>query len=308
MELAEAGMYQVELRYAAAQSRPGQLLINGQVVKEAAISAVSGGWLPANQQWFVEGVFKFRQGPNVLRLQSEPMMSHIDKLLVAPARLRQTLEATFDSWVSQDSGATAKSLDGNLVSVFASDNSVTGKWRVGVLEFDVSGLADREVQSAHLELAVDGRDSRLANGALHVQARLLPDGVDAAGLTGVSYPDLTGDSPVCERLGRFIIEASGSGPPGSWDKSGQAAAGDLEMLNQRIDAGQTKLVIVLEALEDGSATARDWGANDQGPSGTHGGPLPPRLVIGVAPDQIDESEIVTVESKPVPLRIVSAAE
>ncbi|MDC0935499.1 hypothetical protein OAS39_04365 [Pirellulales bacterium] len=308
IELAEAGMYQVELRYAAAQSRPGQLSINGQVVKDDAISQVSGGWLPANQQWVVEGVFSFRQGKNVLRLQSEPMMSHIDKVLVAPARLSQALEATFDSWVSQDSEATAKSRDGNLVSVFASDNSVTGKWRVGVVEFDVSDLAGRRIESAHLELAVDGRDSRLAKGPVHVQTRLLPSRVDAAELTGVSYPDLAGDSLVCERLGRFIIEEAGSGPPGSWDKSAQAAPGDLELLNQRMNAGQTKLVIVLESLEDGSATARDWGANDKGPRGTHGGPLPPRLVVGVASDQAEEPEIVTVESKSVPLRIVSASE
>ncbi len=80
VEIPAAASYVIQLRYAAAKARPGQLLINGEFVKESAISEATGGWNPDSQSWMTEGVFALRAGTNVVRLQSEPMMSHIDKL------------------------------------------------------------------------------------------------------------------------------------------------------------------------------------------------------------------------------------
>ena len=80
IQIPEAADYVLQLRYAAASARPGQLEINGQLVKESSISQETGGWNPDAQAWITEGVFPLRAGTNVVRLQSEPMMSHIDKL------------------------------------------------------------------------------------------------------------------------------------------------------------------------------------------------------------------------------------
>ena len=44
------------------------------------ISEISGGWNPEDQKWFIEGQVELSAGPHVLRIQSEPLMSHIDKL------------------------------------------------------------------------------------------------------------------------------------------------------------------------------------------------------------------------------------
>ncbi|MFP6764000.1 MAG: DUF1553 domain-containing protein, partial [Planctomycetaceae bacterium] len=79
-----AGRYLLQLRYAAAQARPGKISLNGTVVIEPAISQVTGDWYPKGQRWFSEGVLHLRQGRNTIRLESEPNLSHIDKLRLVP--------------------------------------------------------------------------------------------------------------------------------------------------------------------------------------------------------------------------------
>lgn len=78
-----AGLYQVETRYAAADARPTQLSLNGQVVKPEALGNVTGSWNPDTQRWHIEGAFEFKAGVNVIRLYRQPPLPHIDKLLVA---------------------------------------------------------------------------------------------------------------------------------------------------------------------------------------------------------------------------------
>lgn len=74
------GQYLIQLRYAAKNARPGRILINGEVVKKDAISQTTGGWMPVHQRWISEGTFPLKQGLITLRLESEPLMSHIDKI------------------------------------------------------------------------------------------------------------------------------------------------------------------------------------------------------------------------------------
>src|SRR5262249_28817588 len=60
--LAKAGTYQLELRFAAAESRPVDVEINGKVVKSGAAAAVTGTWYPDSQKWSAEGVFALAAG------------------------------------------------------------------------------------------------------------------------------------------------------------------------------------------------------------------------------------------------------
>jgi mono/diheme cytochrome c family protein len=78
-----AGLYQIEARYAAADSRPTQLSLNGQVIKQDALKDVTGSWNPDTQRWHVEGTYEFKAGVNVVRLFRRPPLPHIDKLLIA---------------------------------------------------------------------------------------------------------------------------------------------------------------------------------------------------------------------------------
>jgi mono/diheme cytochrome c family protein len=81
-----AGMYQLEIRYAAAGARPVELLINGETVKTDAAGKTTGSWNPDTQTWEVVGFFPLRSGANTIRLQRDQPFPHIDKLLLVPAR------------------------------------------------------------------------------------------------------------------------------------------------------------------------------------------------------------------------------
>ena len=96
LQLPAKGQYLVQLRYAARNARPGRLLINGKVVNDRAIREVTGGWMPEHQRWFTEGAYTFRQGANVLRLESKPLMSHIDRIRLIRAEQRGALGTLWD--------------------------------------------------------------------------------------------------------------------------------------------------------------------------------------------------------------------
>lgn len=74
------GSYVLQLRYAAKTARPGRILLGGNVVRDPAITQTTGDWHPANQKWCFEGIHSLKAGLNTFRLESEPLMSHIDKL------------------------------------------------------------------------------------------------------------------------------------------------------------------------------------------------------------------------------------
>jgi len=79
-------LLQLELRYAAASSRPGRILMDGKVIRDNAIANTTGGWLPEHQQWHSEGLFKITAKQFTLRIESEPMMSHIDQIRLTPLK------------------------------------------------------------------------------------------------------------------------------------------------------------------------------------------------------------------------------
>jgi hypothetical protein len=86
LNVARAGQYVVQLRYAAQQSRPGRLIINGKTINDKAIARTTGSWFPDTQSWFIEGACELKPGNNTLRLESDPLMSHIDKIRIISAQ------------------------------------------------------------------------------------------------------------------------------------------------------------------------------------------------------------------------------
>ena len=86
VEAEHSGVFQFELRYAAAAARPVKLLINGELVKNDAAGRVTGSWNPDTQAWEVLGLFPLAAGKNSVRLECAGPFPHIDKLLLAPAR------------------------------------------------------------------------------------------------------------------------------------------------------------------------------------------------------------------------------
>jgi len=83
-----AGNYQVELRYASAENRPVHLLLNGKLIKEDAAGKITGSFFPDGQKWELQGVYAFRQGKNVFKIESNNAIPHFHKILIVPVKPR----------------------------------------------------------------------------------------------------------------------------------------------------------------------------------------------------------------------------
>ncbi|MEX1230500.1 MAG: DUF1553 domain-containing protein [Planctomycetaceae bacterium] len=84
VDVAQSGWYQLEVRQAAAESRPSRLSLNGGIVIPQAVSTVTGSWYPDTQTWHIEGFVELVEGKNTLRIERDGPFSHIDKLLLVP--------------------------------------------------------------------------------------------------------------------------------------------------------------------------------------------------------------------------------
>ena len=81
-----AGIFQLEIRYAAAAARGVQLSINGDLLKSDAAGRVTGSWNPDTQTWEIVGLFPLKTGINTIRLERAQPFPHIDKLLLVPGQ------------------------------------------------------------------------------------------------------------------------------------------------------------------------------------------------------------------------------
>jgi mono/diheme cytochrome c family protein len=81
------GIYQIEVRYAAAASRPVMIKLDGDVIASQAAGDVTGSWGPDGQKWAVAGVYPFCKGKRVVRLDCDGPFPHFDKLAFVPREL-----------------------------------------------------------------------------------------------------------------------------------------------------------------------------------------------------------------------------
>src|SRR5262249_28070959 len=79
-----AGEYDLELRYAALESRPVRVSVEGKTVLPNAAKGTTGGWNPEHQAWRPEGRIALREGMNTLTIEAVGLLPHIDKLAVLP--------------------------------------------------------------------------------------------------------------------------------------------------------------------------------------------------------------------------------
>ncbi|MDA0587244.1 MAG: DUF1553 domain-containing protein [Planctomycetota bacterium] len=84
IEVAKAGRFQVEARYAAAAARPTRLIVNGKLIRSDLADGVTGSWFPDTQRWEIEGLVDLKAGKNLVRLEQPTFFPHIDKVLLVP--------------------------------------------------------------------------------------------------------------------------------------------------------------------------------------------------------------------------------
>ncbi|MCC6407631.1 MAG: DUF1549 domain-containing protein, partial [Planctomycetes bacterium] len=74
----------LEVRYASAEVRPMRVTLNGVVVAERALAETTGSFFLDGQRWARVGTFEFQPGRNVLRLDNQIDVPHLDKFVLAP--------------------------------------------------------------------------------------------------------------------------------------------------------------------------------------------------------------------------------
>jgi len=82
--VAAAGAYRLDINFAAAESRPVKVILNGQVVRDQALSETTGSWLNSNLRWSEVGRVVLKEGSNTVRLERGAVFPHIHDLRFVP--------------------------------------------------------------------------------------------------------------------------------------------------------------------------------------------------------------------------------
>lgn len=179
IEIDRPRRYQLELRYAAAASRPCRIMVNGRIVKADAAGKVTGSWTPETQTWFVECFVSLNQGRNVIRLEQPQFFPHIDKVLLTPVETEGEAQPT--SVVNQETVTPRRLIP-----------SITQKW-IKVLE----------ATKADPKSILAGWHQFIQGGQLAIDPAVSENGVGRllAGAQPASLEDLAG------RYERLIAQA-----------------------------------------------------------------------------------------------------
>ncbi|MBB75798.1 MAG: hypothetical protein CMJ75_14930 [Planctomycetaceae bacterium] len=83
------GAHTLMVRYAAAESRPMTLVIDGDTLTDKAVAGVTGGWGVESQRWHLEATATLEPGRHIIRFERSGAVSHIDQwALLRPAKQR----------------------------------------------------------------------------------------------------------------------------------------------------------------------------------------------------------------------------
>lgn len=175
----------------------------------------------------------------------------------------QTFSAVSETWIRQS--APQQVFENDLVSVWS---NASNDLRHGLVTFDLSSLAGRQIASAELQLFVTAGGSQALAG-MSQAAAIVPG--TAAGATWASYQQ--SQAPGLELLDGFRHVVASREGENSYVAGTPASAADLEKIQAKID-GDGLLTLVLRAVEQATNYRKDWGDGAMG--------RPPRLVLTVA--------------------------
>jgi mono/diheme cytochrome c family protein len=156
----KAGEYELELRYAARESRPVRVSVDGTVVLPEAAKATTGGWNPEHQAWKPEGRIRLQEGKNTLAIEAHGLLPHIDKLAVLPVEPIETTTATRPSAGTLVEVARKRKLIAEFVTGWADylrqakvDDALFGPWKA------VAGLPDAGFEQAAGQILTKFRET-----------------------------------------------------------------------------------------------------------------------------------------------------
>jgi cytochrome c553 len=84
LDIPRQGIYQLDIRHAAAESRPIIITVNGDRKIPGVAGEITGTWYPDTQRWFPAAAIRLSRGRNVLRFErSGGPIPHLDKFFLS---------------------------------------------------------------------------------------------------------------------------------------------------------------------------------------------------------------------------------
>jgi len=84
LDIPMEGLYQLDVRHAAAESRPMVVTVNGDTRVTGVAAAITGTWYPDTQKWFPAATVHLARGRNVLRFERYGgPIPHLDKFFLS---------------------------------------------------------------------------------------------------------------------------------------------------------------------------------------------------------------------------------
>ncbi|MFY7951335.1 MAG: DUF1553 domain-containing protein, partial [Armatimonadaceae bacterium] len=91
-----AGTYRVKVRYAAEESRPARLTVNGKLLTDRAGAEPTGGWQLEHQRWSDAGEVDLPAGKTRLELYRDGAIPHFSRFLLLPSGAASPISADED--------------------------------------------------------------------------------------------------------------------------------------------------------------------------------------------------------------------
>jgi TolB-like protein len=82
--VADEGLYELWIEYAAAESRPVVIIVNAQTVNSQGLAQTTGGWNLSNQRKVFQNNVMLKDGQNILRLYRNDYFPHIRTIEFLP--------------------------------------------------------------------------------------------------------------------------------------------------------------------------------------------------------------------------------
>ena len=204
-----AGIFQLEIRYAAAAARGVQLSINGDLLKSDAAGRVTGSWNPDTQTWEIVGLFPLKAGLNTIRLERAQPFPHIDKLLLVPG-----LDAAGKPLVALASPADGYRLKSDIVEQWfqaleqspADPNSPFAVWHAWRKEGQLPAADSSPLAARFADLEPTSSSAIVARyGKLFAEA----DEAWKKLLAGAAKPTTALEDPALESMRKLLYDPKG---------------------------------------------------------------------------------------------------
>lgn len=85
LKVPAAGLWSIDVRYAAQEKRPMRLLVDGEVISEEVLKTVTGGWTLTHQFWESQAEIQLEAGEVEIRLERQGVVPHLDRIRLVPA-------------------------------------------------------------------------------------------------------------------------------------------------------------------------------------------------------------------------------